>query len=178
MEGEEKRDYYEFGDVGVTDSVVDFVRDVVMHPETWLDFSLTDIDDEEDFDMSDALQEHALAVERLVPRLKSLRMELFLGYMSETCFWKIYFVILHPRLDPYDVPHDAEVLSTRQIIMMNHDRGRRPTHKVWHHVEPSSSPSTPTFASNSSLIIGLHAFEFLTTFNPLLTNYPQLYLYM
>lgn len=112
VEGEEERDYYEFGAVGVTDRVVDFVRDVVMHPETWLDFPLPDNDDEEDFDMSDAQQEHALAVERLVPRLAALRMELCPGYMSETCFWKIYFVLLHPRLDQ----HDAEVLSTPQIV--------------------------------------------------------------
>lgn len=47
VEGEEERDYYEFGAVGVTDRVVDFVRDVVMHPETWLDFPLPDNDDEE-----------------------------------------------------------------------------------------------------------------------------------
>ncbi|WOH05389.1 hypothetical protein DCAR_0624805 [Daucus carota subsp. sativus] len=112
VENEEGRDYYEFGAVGVTDRVVDFVRDVVMHPETWLDFPLPDSDDEEDFDMSDAQQEHALAVERLVPRLAALRMELCPGYMSETCFWKIYFVLLHPRLDQ----HDAEVLSTPQIV--------------------------------------------------------------
>ncbi|KAF3969193.1 hypothetical protein CMV_006980 [Castanea mollissima] len=30
--------------------------------------------------------------------------------MSEACFWKIYFVLLHPRLNK----HDAEVLSTPQ----------------------------------------------------------------
>ncbi|KAL8133609.1 hypothetical protein AgCh_008891 [Apium graveolens] len=34
MEGEENRDYYEFGAVDVTDRVVDFIKDVVMHPET------------------------------------------------------------------------------------------------------------------------------------------------
>ncbi|KAL8089088.1 hypothetical protein AgCh_038743 [Apium graveolens] len=83
MEGEEKKDYYEFGVVGVTDRVVDFIRDVVMHPETWLDFPLPDIDDEEaDFDMSGAQQEHALAVKRLVPRLKSPRMELCPGVLQ------------------------------------------------------------------------------------------------
>ena len=61
--------------------------------------------------MSDAQQEHALAVEQLVPRLAVLRMELCPGYMSEAWFWKIYFILLHPRLDP----HDAEVLSTPQV---------------------------------------------------------------
>lgn len=64
-----------------------------------------------DFDMSDAQQEHALAVEQLVPRLAALRMELCPGYMSEAWFWKIYFILLHPRLD---LP-DAEVLSTPQV---------------------------------------------------------------
>lgn len=46
-----------------------------------------------------------------MPRLAALRMELCPGYMSETCFWKIYFVLLHPRLDQ----RDAEVLSTPQV---------------------------------------------------------------
>lgn len=61
--------------------------------------------------MSDAQQEHALAVERHAPRLAALRIELCPGYMSEDCFWKIYFVLLHPRLDR----NDAEVLSTPQV---------------------------------------------------------------
>jgi hypothetical protein len=64
-----------------------------------------------DFDMSDAQQEHALAVEHLAPRLAALRIELCPGYMSEGCFWKIYFVLLHPRLSK----HDAELLSTPQV---------------------------------------------------------------
>ncbi|CAL5369352.1 unnamed protein product [Camellia sinensis] len=64
------------------------------------------------FDMSDAQQEHALAVERLAPRLAALRIELCPGYMSEDCFWKIYFVLLHPRLSK----NDAELLSTPQIV--------------------------------------------------------------
>ncbi|KAK6798302.1 hypothetical protein RDI58_006004 [Solanum bulbocastanum] len=62
------------GAVGVTEEVVAFVRDIAMHPETWLDFPLfDDEDDEVDFDLSDAQQEHALAVERLAPRLAALR---------------------------------------------------------------------------------------------------------
>lgn len=64
-----------------------------------------------DFDMSDAQQEHALAVERLAPRLAALRIELCPGHMSEGCFWKIYFVLLHSRLNK----HDAELLSTPQV---------------------------------------------------------------
>ncbi|XP_019238261.1 PREDICTED: uncharacterized protein LOC109218355 isoform X2 [Nicotiana attenuata] len=100
------------GAVGVTEEVVAFVRDIAMHPETWLDFPLLDDEDDEDFDLSDAQQEHALAVERLAPRLAALRIELCPGYMSEARFWEIYFVLLHPRLDK----QDAELLSTPQVV--------------------------------------------------------------
>ncbi|GLT75366.1 hypothetical protein SLA2020_470970 [Shorea laevis] len=110
---EEGLEKYEVGDVvGVTGEVVAFARDIAMHPETWLDFPMPDDDDFDDFDMSDAQQEHALAVENLAPRLAALRMELCPGYMTEGCFWKIYFVLLHPRLSK----HDAELLSTPQIV--------------------------------------------------------------
>ncbi|CAN4079806.1 unnamed protein product [Withania somnifera] len=100
------------GAVGVTEEVVAFVRDISMHPQTWLDFPLFHDEDEEDFDLSEAQQEHALAVERLAPRLAALRIELCPGYMSEACFWEIYFVLLHPRLDK----QDAELLSTPQVV--------------------------------------------------------------
>ncbi|KAF2295614.1 hypothetical protein GH714_033307 [Hevea brasiliensis] len=53
--------------VGVTEEVIAFARDIAMHPETWLDFPVPDDEDFDDFDMSDAQQEHALAVERLAP---------------------------------------------------------------------------------------------------------------
>lgn len=65
-----------------------------------------------DFDLSDAQQEHALAVESLAPRLAALRIELCPGYMSEGCFWKIYFVLLQPRLNK----HDADLLITPQVF--------------------------------------------------------------
>ncbi|XP_007047586.2 PREDICTED: uncharacterized protein LOC18611318 [Theobroma cacao] len=110
---EESLEKYESGNVvGLTEEVVAFARDIAMHPETWLDFPVPDDDDFDDFDMSDAQQEHALAVERLAPRLAALRIELCPGYMSEGCFWKIYFVLVHPRLNK----HDAELLSTPQIV--------------------------------------------------------------
>lgn len=64
-----------------------------------------------DFELSDAQQEHALAVERLTPSLAALRIEFCPGHMSESHFWKIYFVLLHPRLNK----HDAELLSTPQV---------------------------------------------------------------
>ncbi|CAM8879296.1 unnamed protein product [Rhodiola kirilowii] len=99
--------------IGVTEEVVAFVMNIAMHPETWLDFPLADDDQEQDdFDMSDAQQEHALAVERLVPELAALRFELCPEYISEDFFWKIYFVLVHPRLDK----HDADLISTPQIL--------------------------------------------------------------
>ncbi|KAK4367858.1 hypothetical protein RND71_011650 [Anisodus tanguticus] len=113
--GDEEEEKFDSGRgaVGVTEEVVAFVRDIAMHPETWLDFPLLDEDyDEVDFDLSDAQQEHALAVERLAPRLAALRIELCPGYMSEARFWEIYFVLLHPRLDK----QDAELLSTPQVV--------------------------------------------------------------
>ncbi|KHN19383.1 hypothetical protein glysoja_048816 [Glycine soja] len=56
-------------------------------------------------------QEHALAVEHLAPSLAALRMELCPGYMSDGNFWKIYFVLVHPRLSKID----AAILSTPQV---------------------------------------------------------------
>ncbi|KAK7307696.1 hypothetical protein VNO77_40988 [Canavalia gladiata] len=100
------------GVVGVTEEVVAFARSVAMHPETWLDFPLPDDADSDDFDLSDAQQEHALAVEHLAPSLAALRMELCPGYMSDGSFWKIYFVLLHPRLSK----SDTDILSTPQIV--------------------------------------------------------------
>lgn len=99
--------------VGVTDEVLTFARNISMHPETWLDFPLFyDEDDPDDFNLSDIQKEHALAIERLAPRLAALRIELCPGYMSEGRFWKIYFVLLHSRLNK----QDALLLSTPQIV--------------------------------------------------------------
>lgn len=64
-----------------------------------------------DFELSDAQQEHALAVERLAPRLAALRMELCPVCMSDGCFWKIYFVLLHPRLSK----EEAVLLSSPEV---------------------------------------------------------------
>ncbi|KAM0949948.1 putative BSD domain-containing protein [Dioscorea sansibarensis] len=101
------------GAIGVTEEVLVFARNIAMHPETWLDFPLFVYDEEsDDFNMSNAQQVHALAVEHLEPRLAALRIELCPSHMSEGCFWKIYFVLLHSRLNK----HDAELLSTPQIV--------------------------------------------------------------
>ncbi|KAJ6847676.1 uncharacterized protein M6B38_276140 [Iris pallida] len=98
--------------VGVTEEVMAFARDIGMHPETWLDFPLfAEFEDTNDFVMSYAQQEHAFAVESLAPRFAALRIELCPTHMTEGCFWKIYFVLLHSRLNK----QDAELLSTPQI---------------------------------------------------------------
>ncbi|KAM0828058.1 hypothetical protein ACQ4PT_067789 [Festuca glaucescens] len=98
---------------GVTEDVVIFARDAAMRPELWLDFPLLPDDaDSNDFDMTDAQQDHALAVESVAPELADLRIELCPGHMSEGCFWKIYFVLLHPKL----TKEDAELLSTPQVL--------------------------------------------------------------
>ncbi|KAM0891895.1 hypothetical protein ACQ4PT_026073 [Festuca glaucescens] len=100
--------------VGVTEEVVVFVRHVSTHPETWRDFPLFVDDDRhaDDFELSDTQYDHALAIERIVPSLSYLRTELCSSNMSEACFWKIYFVLLHSKLNK----QDAELLSTTQIL--------------------------------------------------------------
>ncbi|TKW01200.1 hypothetical protein SEVIR_8G164100v4 [Setaria viridis] len=99
--------------VGVTEEVVAFARDAALRHELWLDFPLLPDDaDSDDFDMTDAQQDHALAVESVAPELADLRIELCPSHMSEGCFWKIYFVLLHPKL----MKEDADILSTPQIL--------------------------------------------------------------
>uniref|UniRef100_A0A6N2LDA5 BSD domain-containing protein n=2 Tax=Salix viminalis TaxID=40686 RepID=A0A6N2LDA5_SALVM len=136
--------------LGVTEEVVGFARDVAMHPETWLDFPIPRVQYFEEFDISDAQQEHALAVERLAPRLAALRIELCPRYMSEGCFWKIYFVLLHPRLPK----HDAQLLSTPQIMearaILSHELQNKDKAKctpdwsgVGTSITPTLAPKTP-----------------------------------
>ncbi|CAA0839709.1 BSD domain-containing protein [Striga hermonthica] len=154
------------GAVGVTEKVLAFVLDIAEHPETWLDFPLPE---DIDFYMTDAQQEHALAVERLAPRLAVLRMELCPGYMSESCFWLIYFLLLHTRLDK----QDAELLSTPQVLearaLLGHELKNRNTTEpknssgkkspgpdesdVSHHEESLSMPS-PVIPENEPNKIG------------------------
>ncbi|RDX89764.1 hypothetical protein CR513_28468, partial [Mucuna pruriens] len=98
--------------VGITEEVLVFAMNIAMHPETWLDFPIEEEDDTDDFDMSDAQQEHAAVVERLTPRLAALRIELCPCHMSESYFWKVYFVLLHSRLNK----EDAGILSTPQVM--------------------------------------------------------------
>ncbi|KAG8491956.1 hypothetical protein CXB51_015267 [Gossypium anomalum] len=99
-----------FNAVGLTDEVLTFARNIAHHPETWLDFPLDPDEDLDDFDMSVAQQEHTMAIEHLAPRLAALRFELCPCHINDGYFWKVYFVLLHSRLNK----HDAEVLSTPQ----------------------------------------------------------------
>lgn len=136
---EENEEYEDFSDViGVTDEVLAFARNIACHPETWLDFPLLSDDDEDfdDFDMSVAQQDHALAIESLAPRLAALRIELCPTHMSIGCFWKIYFALLHPRLSK----HDADLLSTPQIVearaMLQHglqSQAKQGSEDFWRH---------------------------------------------
>ncbi|XP_038716095.1 uncharacterized protein LOC120009541 isoform X2 [Tripterygium wilfordii] len=108
----EEDDNIEENAVGITDEVLAFARNIAMHPETWLDFPLDEEEDLDDFDMSDAQREHASAIEHLAPQLAALRIELCPCHMTESYFWKVYFVLLHSRLNR----EDAEILSSSQIM--------------------------------------------------------------
>ncbi|KAJ3675658.1 hypothetical protein LUZ60_004700 [Juncus effusus] len=113
LESDEESDSAANGVVGVTEEVMVFVENIAMHPETWLDFPLLlDEEDYDDFEMTDIQQDHALAVEQLEPRLAALRIELCPAHMTESCFWLIYFVLVHPRLSM----QDAQLLSSPQIV--------------------------------------------------------------
>ncbi|XP_022772926.1 uncharacterized protein LOC111315469 [Durio zibethinus] len=111
MENENEEDR-EFNAVGITDEVLAFARNIAHHPETWLDFPLDPDEDLADFDMSIAQRDHAMVVEYLAPRLAALRIELCPCHMSDSYFWKVYFVLLHSRLNK----NDAETLSTPQVM--------------------------------------------------------------
>ncbi|ESQ35780.1 hypothetical protein EUTSA_v10007670mg [Eutrema salsugineum] len=109
---EEETDNEEEDAVALTDEVLAFARNIAMHPETWLDFPLDPDEDLDDLEMSDAQRGHALAIERLAPRLAALRIELCPCHMSVGYFWKVYFVLLHSRLNK----HDALLLSSPQVM--------------------------------------------------------------
>ncbi|XP_048545526.1 uncharacterized protein LOC125524550 [Triticum urartu] len=98
---------------GGTEEVLVFVKHISTRPETWLDFPLF-ISDRyaDDFELSNAQYVHALSMEHLVPSLSDLKVQICSTDMSEACFWKIYFVLLHSKLNK----QDAELLSTPQIL--------------------------------------------------------------
>ncbi|XP_025818418.1 uncharacterized protein LOC112894816 [Panicum hallii] len=136
--GEEK-EQVEGEAVGVTEEVVEFVSHISKHPKTWLDFPLF-VDDRhaDDFELSDAQYGHAVAIEHLVPSLSYLRTELCSTNMSEACFWKIYFVLLHSKLNK----QDAEILSTLQILEAREELLQNSPTKNKLSPENRNSPST------------------------------------
>ncbi|KAG8377554.1 hypothetical protein BUALT_Bualt08G0045200 [Buddleja alternifolia] len=127
--------------IGITEEVLAFARNIAHHPETWLDFTLTEDEEFDDFDISDAQYKHALAVEHLAPRLAALRIELCPAHMTEGYFWMVYFVLLHPRLNK----HDADQLSSPQIVeartmWMQELQKRTKEESYWHNKDSSDSP--------------------------------------
>lgn len=72
-----------------------------------------------EFDMSHAQREHISTVQHFKPSLQSLRLRLCPTSLSEDSFWKIYFALLHPKLNK----HDSELLSTcqaRNLLLVFH----------------------------------------------------------
>ncbi|GAA0161201.1 hypothetical protein LIER_17568 [Lithospermum erythrorhizon] len=100
--------------VGVTDEALAFAHNIAHHPETWLDFPIEEDEEEafQDFRISDSQYKHALAIERCVPSLAALRIELCPVHMSEGYFWMVYFVLLHSRLNK----NDADQLSSAELV--------------------------------------------------------------
>ncbi|CAA0824639.1 BSD domain-containing protein [Striga hermonthica] len=135
--------------IGITEEVLAFARDIAHHPETWFDFPLSEEEEFDDFDISDAQFKHALAVEHLAPRLAALRIELCPVHMSEEYFWMVYFVLLHSRLSK----HDADLLSSSQLaqarIMWMHELEKRTKEEL-----PELSLSTePLYSPHQNFII-------------------------
>ncbi|GAB4852386.1 hypothetical protein Ancab_016578 [Ancistrocladus abbreviatus] len=129
--------------VGITDEVLAFAGNIAHHPETWLDFPIEEEDDLDDFHISETQKVHALAVECLSPRLAALRIELCPAHMSDGYFWKVYFVLLHSRLNK----QDAELLSTPQVVetrvkWMQELQKRTKTESGWHRPKKYCNEST------------------------------------
>ncbi|KAJ0724320.1 putative BSD domain superfamily protein [Helianthus annuus] len=98
--------------VGVTDHVVDFVREVSVRPHCWVDFPLSLLN--KDFSMSQVQKDHAIIIQDLVPNLAALRRTIH-NVMSEQQFWMIYFIMLVPQLNE----DDCRLLSTPEILQMH-----------------------------------------------------------
>ncbi|KAK9071371.1 hypothetical protein SSX86_009939 [Deinandra increscens subsp. villosa] len=106
----------DFDVVGVTDEIVDFVREISTRPECWIDFPLSL--QNKDFNMSQFQKDHAMAIQELVPNLTTLRHAIH-NYMSDQQFWMIYFILLVPRLNEDDYRHlsTPEIVQVREIVL-------------------------------------------------------------
>lgn len=112
----------EDGVPGITEEVVDFVKEISSRPECWTDFPLS-LDN--DFIMSDAQSEHALTIEHLVPSIAALRLKLQ-SSLGEEIFWMIYFIFLLPRLNEHDfvLLSSPKVVDTRDILLEKLQKSR------------------------------------------------------
>lgn len=68
------------------------------------------------FNMTNTQKDHVASMERLAPELAALRARLCPDSMTEGSFYKIYFALLHPKLNE----HDSELLSTQQVILRSY----------------------------------------------------------
>ncbi|XVE98393.1 hypothetical protein REPUB_Repub03eG0102900 [Reevesia pubescens] len=93
---------------GITEEVVEFVKEISNRPEFWTDFPLSL---NNGFKMSEAQREHTENIEHLVPSVKALKVNLQ-HHMEDERFWIIYFILLLPRLNE----HDFELLSTPEVV--------------------------------------------------------------
>ncbi|KAK3213149.1 hypothetical protein Dsin_017855 [Dipteronia sinensis] len=100
---------------GITEEVVEFVKEISQRPACWTDFPLS-LDD--DFEMSNAQREHTTTIERLVPSFMDLRIKLR-SYLGDSQFWMIYFILLLPRLDEqdFDLLSTAKIIETRNVLL-------------------------------------------------------------
>ncbi|KAL5786372.1 hypothetical protein ACOSQ2_008764 [Xanthoceras sorbifolium] len=120
---------------GITEEVVEFVKEISQRPACWTDFPLS-LDD--DFEMSDAQREHTSTIERLVPSFMDLRIKLC-SYLGDNQFWMIYFILLLPRLDEQDFDQlsTPKIIETRNVLMQKLQNKRN------EQVETSNTPNTP-----------------------------------
>lgn len=93
----------------IRDEVLIFVKELVKCPESWIEFPVP-VDNY--FDMSRHQKDHVATVENLAPSLATLRVSLCPSFMTEGSFWKIYFALLHPKLNKLE----SELLSTQEIM--------------------------------------------------------------
>ncbi|CAH1424027.1 unnamed protein product [Lactuca virosa] len=109
-------DLEEIDPVGVTDDVINFVQEISIRPECWIDFPLSL--QNQDFDLSDIQRDHTSAIQQLVPSLTTLRHKIH-NHMSEQHFWMIYFILLLPRLkeDDYMLLSTPEIVEIREVLL-------------------------------------------------------------
>lgn len=156
--GEEEADEGDDAVPGLTEEVLVFVRHISTRPETWLDFPLF-ISERyaDDFELSDAQYPHALAMEHLVPSLSNLKAQICSTDMSEACFWKIYFVLLHSKLNKQDAEHlsTSQILEAREELLQSlqakNKRGSMVTGESSENMNVSSAPVEEKVIQPSSI---------------------------